>query len=123
MESIWLWAAGLVTSVGVFVHVVLGGKMFVRPFLANDIPNEHKWMAYLVWHVASVAFVFMTVGFIAAATLPGRADYAVIATAFAGFLVVTALMVCWKSGLSPRNFPAIPLFSVVTTLGLIGLLT
>ena len=36
MESIWLWAAGLVTSVGVFVHVVLGGKMFVRPFLTND---------------------------------------------------------------------------------------
>jgi len=122
MATGFFWAAGAVVAVTLFVHVVLGGRLFIRPFLENDIPDAQKWMAYYAWHSISVVFVFMAAGFIAAALVPTRTDYALIATLLAAALVVTAFFVCVRGGVSPRSFPAIPLFSFVSALGAAGLL-
>ncbi len=123
MESVWFGTAGAMTLGAFFIHVVAGGRRFVKPFLANDIPDGQKWMAYYVWHAASIAFLFVAAGFLAAATVPGHEDYALTSTLFAASLVGMGFWVCWKGGLSPKNFPAIPLFSVIALVGLVGLLT
>jgi hypothetical protein len=123
MTTLWFWSAGVLTLMIVFAHVVVGGKRFVLPFLSNDIPNEQKWTAYYAWHASTVAFVFTAAGFLGAATLPGHRDYAMASTLFSASLVVTALLVCLKARISPKIFPAIPMFSAVTILGALGLFT
>jgi len=122
MATILFWAAGAVVTATFFVHVVLGGRLFIGPFLQNDIPESQKWMAYYAWHSASVLFVFMAAGFVTAALIPERSDYALIATALAASLVATAFFVCVRGDVALSSFPAIPLFSVVTALGVAGLL-
>ena len=37
MGSSWFWASGTVSLLAVFMHVVFGGKLFVRPFLENEL--------------------------------------------------------------------------------------
>lgn len=122
MASGFFWAAGAVVAVTFFVHMVLGGRLFIRPVLESDVPESRKWMTYYTWHSVSVVFVFMAAAFVVAALNPARADYALIATGLAAALVLMAFFVCIKGGVSPRSFPAIPLFTVVTALGAAGLL-
>lgn len=122
MASAFFWAAGTVVAVTVFVHVVLGGRLFIRPVLEGDSPAAQKWMTYYAWHAVSVVFVFMAAAFVVAAVIPARNDYALIATVLAAALVITAFFVCIRGRISPKSFPAIPLFSIVTALGTAGLL-
>jgi hypothetical protein len=121
MASLCFWAAGIFALMIAFAHVVVGGRKFVRPFLAHDIPDEQKWLAYYAWHASSVAFLFVAAGFFGAAILPERTDYAIVSTLFAASLVLTGLLVCRRGGLSPKNFEAIPMFSIVALMGMLGL--
>jgi len=123
MENGGVLAAGLLALTGMLVHVFIGGKLFVRPFLKNDIPDEQKWLAYFVWHVGTLAPGFLAAGFLAAAWLPARSDYAAIAVAFAALLVVTASWVSFKGKRPLLSIPAIPIFGSVSVIGLIGLLS
>ena len=122
MSTIGFWGAALVSLLAILVHLFAGGRLFVRPFLAQDIPDNQKWMAYYMWHVTTLVGVFLVAGFATAALRPAHADYGAIATAGAAGLVLTAGFVCLKAGASPRRFPAIFLFSLVTAFGLLGLL-
>ncbi|MGP1276179.1 MAG: hypothetical protein ACQRW7_12250 [Caulobacterales bacterium] len=121
MMNGWFLAAGIVSLAGMLLHVLVGGRLFVRPLLAYDIPPEHNWLAYFVWHVGTVAPGLLSAGFLAAAFLPHRSDYAVIAATFAGLLALTALWTSVRSRRSPMAIPAFPVFSAVCLLGLGGL--
>ncbi|WP_439619741.1 hypothetical protein [Hyphomonas sp.] len=121
MAALFFWAAAGVAGLTVFIHVVLGGVKFVRPFLAVEMEPGLKWMAYLMWHLGTVSTLFIAAGFAAGALDPAHSDYAAIATAGAAGFVTVALFTAVKSGLSPRRFPVIPMFSLVTGLGLAGL--
>ena len=55
MEVWFFGAAALITVIATCVHVFLGGRQFVRPLLATDLPPDLKWMAYFMWHVATVS--------------------------------------------------------------------
>lgn len=120
MMNGWFLAAGLLSLAGMLLHVFVGGRLFVRPLLAYDIPPEHKWLAYFVWHVGTLAPGFLTAGFLAAALLPERSDYAAIAAVFAGLLALTALWTSFRARRSPIAIPAFPVFSAVCLLGLAG---
>jgi hypothetical protein len=121
MTVLFFWAAAGVAAFTVAIHVFLGGAKFVRPFLAVDIEPGLKWLAYLMWHLGTVSTVFVAAGFAAGALDPAHRDYAAIATTGAAGFVGVALFTALKSGLSLRRFPVIPMFSLVTGLGLAGL--
>ncbi|KCZ57585.1 hypothetical protein HY30_05260 [Hyphomonas chukchiensis] len=121
MTAIFFWAAAGVAMLTVLIHVFLGGAKFVRPFLAVEMDPGLKWLAYLMWHLGTVSTLFIALGFAAGAVHPEHADYAAIATAGAAGFVCVALFTAVKSGLSPLRFPVIPMFSLVTGLGLAGL--
>jgi hypothetical protein len=123
MENIWFLFAATMVCLALLVHVFVGGRLFVRALLADDIPAPQKWMAYYMWHAATFGFVFVAAGFFAAAWTTEHIDYGVIATAYSACFVALALVVCFKGKRSIRTFPAIPLFSLVTLLGLAGTLT
>jgi hypothetical protein len=74
-----------------------------------------------MWHLGTVSTVFVAAGFAAGALDPAHRDYAAIATTGAAGFVGVALFTALKSGLSLRRFPVIPMFSLVTGLGLAGL--
>jgi hypothetical protein len=121
MTALFFWAAAGVAALTVAIHVFLGGAKFVRPFLAVDMEPGLKWLAYLMWHLGTVSTVFVAAGFAAGALDPAHRDYAAIATTGAAGFVGVALFTVLKSGLSLRRFPVIPMFSLVTGLGLAGL--
>jgi hypothetical protein len=123
MQNIWFLSAGMTVCFSLIIHVVVGGKLFVRALMADDIPAPQKWMAYYMWHAATFGFVFVAAGFFAAAWKAEHLDYGVIATAYSACFVGIAIFVCIKGCLPNRSFPSIPIFSLVTCLGLIGALT
>ena len=54
--QVWFFgAASLVNALALCVHVFAGGRQFVRPLLASSLEPEIRWMAYFMWHVATVA--------------------------------------------------------------------
>lgn len=119
-----VWAFGAASAVNVlalFVHVLQGGRTFVRPLLASGLAAETKWMAYFMWHVATVAVAAtaMLFGFAAA----GNLAFGLFATGFAASIALLALGVSIKSGLGPARFPIIMLNAFVVVLGSIGLVT
>jgi Na+-transporting NADH:ubiquinone oxidoreductase subunit NqrB len=121
MAALFFWAAAGVAGLTVLIHVVLGGAKFVQPFMAVEMEPGLKWMAYLMWHLGTVSTLFILAGFAAGALGPAHSAYAALATAGAAGFVTVALFTAVKSGLSPRRFPLIPMFSLVTGLGLAGL--
>lgn len=104
------------------IHVFAGGPRVVRPLLAIDTDPQIKWLSYLMWHLGTVTTLFIAAGFVTAVIRPARLDYAWIATLGAASFVAVAVYVVIKSGLPVRRIPVIPMFSLVTLLGLLGIL-
>ena len=65
--------------------------------------------------------LFFAAGFALAACAPVYSQYAFIATLGAGSFVLIGLMTKLRSGLPIAQFPVIPMFSLVTLLGGLGL--
>ncbi|MEM7327295.1 MAG: hypothetical protein AAF437_01070 [Pseudomonadota bacterium] len=114
-------AAGLATFTAV-IHVFAGGPRIVRPLLAADLEPQIKWLSYLCWHLGTVSTLFIAAGFAASVLDPTRTDYAWIAMCGALSFVAVAILVATKSGLPLRRIPVVPMFSLVSLLGGIGLL-
>lgn len=67
MNSIWLFAASGAALVLFLVHVIAGGRAYVRPLMAQpDLPDMIRWMSYMAWHSASVgmAALCLTYGYL-----------------------------------------------------------
>ena len=72
MMQVWLFGtAAAINALAMLVHVVLGGRTFVRPLLASDLAPETTWMAYFMWHVATVSVAATAILFALAAD-PGE---------------------------------------------------
>ena len=121
MTAYFFWAAAGVCALTVFIHVVLGGAKWVRPYLAVEMEPGLKWLGYLMWHLGTVSTLFIMAGFAAGAVHAGHDDYAAIATVGAASFVAVALWTAVKSGVPVRRFPVIFMFSIVTALGVGGL--
>lgn len=121
MSVYMFWAAAIICYATVIIHIFAGGRKFVRPFLAVEMDPFLKWMGYYSWHIATIVIAVIAMGFTGAAMNLERLDYAVIATGVAFSLVALAVGVATKAKLPLLSFPIIPLFAVVTMLGLIGI--
>ena len=119
--SIFHAVAAIIVVATVGIHVFLGGARYVRPVLASDLPPPLKWLSYLSWHSGTVAMLFFAAGFAFAAWTPAYTQFALIATIGAGSFVLLGLMTKLRSGLPASQFPVIPMFSLVTLLGVLGL--
>ncbi|MEM7637920.1 MAG: hypothetical protein AAF269_02565 [Pseudomonadota bacterium] len=122
INTIFLSAAALLAALTAAIHVFAGGPRVVRPLLAIDTDPQIKWLSYLMWHLGTVTTLFIAAGFATAIILPARLDYAWIAMLGAASFVAVAVFVVIKSGLSVRRIPVIPMFSLVTLLGALGIL-
>ncbi|MEM7661279.1 MAG: hypothetical protein AAF292_03445 [Pseudomonadota bacterium] len=122
MSTICFWAASGVVAVTIVLHVVFGGIRYVRPLLASELDPFIKWLSYTMWHVGTVATITIGVGFAAAAMDPSRTDYAIAATLTAAGFVIVAAYAGIRSGLGIFSIPVVPLFGIVTALGVTGLL-
>ena len=118
MEVWFFGAAALITVIATCVHVFLGGRQFVRPLLATDLPPDLKWMAYFMWHVATVSVGATGVVFGLAAT--GHAGFGLFGVGFAAAIGLLGMGVAVKSGLGPGAFPIIFLNTLIVALGLTG---
>lgn len=122
IASYFFLAAALAVFATILVHVLIGGRLYVRPLLAADLPDPLKWMGYMTWHVGTAAFVLICAGFAAAAVSPAHTILALAATLLTGSFVLVAVGTSLRSGLPFQRFPVIPLFGVVTLLGAAGLI-
>lgn len=123
MQDTFFYAAAAVCTLAVGVHIMLGGRQFVAPLLDSELEPHTKWMAYFMWHVASLSMAATAACFALAAWFSGLVPLAAFAVLFAGSVVLLAAYVARKSGLSPLRFPIILLNSGVVTLGILGLFT
>lgn len=122
INTIFLSAAASLAALTAVIHVFAGGPRVVRPLLAIDTDPQIKWLSYLMWHIGTVTTLFIAAGFATAVIHPARLDYAWIATLGAASFVAVAFLVVIKSGLPVRRIPVIPMFSLVTLLGVLGIL-
>ena len=122
MSTICFWAAAGVVAATIILHVVYGGRRYVRPMLASELGPFLKWLSYAMWHVGTVASITLGVGFALAAMDPVRTDYAMAATLTAAGFVLVAAYAGIRSGLGLFSFPVVPLFGIVTALGAAALL-
>ena len=114
-------AAAFVVGVTFLVHVFVGGRLYIRALLASDIAPNLKWMAYMTWHVGSVAFLVIGAGFAAAAASPDLNVLALGASVLAGSFALVAMATAIKGRMPFTRFPVIPLFGLAALLGAIGL--
>jgi hypothetical protein len=123
MHDVLVWAAAVVSLGALLLHLVVGGRTFVRPFLASDVAPQLKWTAYFAWHAGTILFSIITAGFVARVVSEGFRDYAAIAAAGAIAVVVVGLMVCIRARISPVTLAPVPLFAVVSVVGVISVLS
>ena len=121
MTSTFYWAAAIGVAITIGVHLVIGGKLYVRALLAADIPDRMKWMAYMTWHIGTISFVVILAGFVSTALSPDRTEFALGATLLTSGYVATAVFAALKGKAPLKNFPVIFLFGIVSALGFAGL--
>ncbi|GAA6156918.1 MAG: hypothetical protein R8J41_00430 [Alphaproteobacteria bacterium] len=122
MNSIWLFAASGAALVLFLVHVIAGGRAYVRPLMAQpDLPDMIRWMSYMAWHSASVgmAALCLTYGYLA--IYGGPIELAVAATLYSvGSALVPLYIAIFGHGMFFR-LPAIYGFGTIAAFGALGI--
>lgn len=122
--NLWLFSAGVATLALALIHVVAGGREVHQPMLASAASGHHKLIWSVVWHAATVVMLLGGAAFIAAAFMHDRA-FVIVAFPLAVFAVMATLFIFY-SFVRFRTLHVTPhwiAFTVITGLGLAGLLT
>lgn len=121
LSSTLLAISGIVSFAGFFLHVFAGGRMFVRPLLADaHLAPEVKWLSYVSWHVTSILLLGSAVAFAYTAKHPGERALAVFATSMHAAVVALCLVVGVRLDPIMLRLPAIYLFGLIALLGAAG---
>ena len=121
--SMYLFAvAALICAFVVFAHVRMGGRIFLRPFLALEIDPFLKSMGHFSWHIGTLVLGLIALGYTAAALIEDYFGYAVISTAIALVLVLLATAIAVRAKIPVRSFPVVPVYCVVIVMGFAGIL-
>lgn len=122
MNSIWLFAASGAALVLLLVHVVAGGRAYVRPLMGmTDLPELIRWMGYMAWHSASVGMAALCATYAYLAVYGGPIELAVAATLYS---VGSALVPLYIAIFGNRIFfrlPAIYGFGAIAVFGALGI--
>jgi hypothetical protein len=122
MHGILAWAAAAVAVVALVMHLVVGGRTFVRPLLAAELPSSLRWTAYFAWHSGTILFALIAAGFVAGATTTAWGAYAALAASAAVAVAVVGLLVCARARISPLTFAPVLLFGAVAAVGVVSVL-
>jgi hypothetical protein len=101
-----------------------GGRMFVRPLLADThLVPEVKWLSYVSWHVTSILLLGSAAAFVHVAKHPGDLPLAVLVTFMQGAVAALCLVVGLRLHPIMLRLPAIYLFSLIAALGAAGIVS
>ena len=120
MDQFLVWAAAALSIGAVVAHVIVGGRTFVRPLLASELPPQQLWTAYFAWHVATLTFSLVAVGFVAGAVSADLSAAATLSTVVAIAITLIGLLICIRARLSPLTFAPVLVYSVVAVFGVLS---
>ncbi len=115
--------AGVLAFAVCLIHLILGGREIVRPFLAADqLPTGLRYTMYFCWHLVSLSLAGMAAAFLMAARPGGPASLAAFATVGAASFALLNFAMNARLRLSFAQHPQGFLFVPVATFGAAGLL-
>ncbi len=121
MNTPLLVAGGLALAV-CLLHLILGGRDIVRPFLAVDhVPSVPRYTMYFCWHLVTLSLAGMAAAFLVAARPGGSASLAGFATVGAASFAVLNFAMNARLRLSFAQHPQGFLFLPVAAFGAVGL--
>lgn len=117
-----LITAGVLAFAVCLIHLILGGRDIVRPFLASKhLPPGLRYTMYFCWHLVSLSLAGMAAAFLVAARPGGPTSLAAFATVgAAGFALLNFAMNA-RLRLSFAQHPQGFLFVPVAAFGAAGL--
>jgi hypothetical protein len=114
-------AAAVASGATLAAHVILGGRLFVRPLLASTLRSPVKYTLYYCWHLVSAALLVMGAAFAFAALAPEARAAAHFGLALAALFLATNVAQNLAMRLSFALHPQGAFFLIVTALGAAGL--
>lgn len=122
MNSLWLFAASGAALLLFLVHVIAGGRAYVRPLMTlHELPELIRWMGYMAWHSASVGMLALCAAFAYLGIYDGPIELAVAATLYS---IGSALVPLYIAIFGNRIFfrlPAIYGFGAIAAFGALGI--
>lgn len=104
------------------IHVILGGREIVQPFLAaGNLPRTSKWTLYMCWHFVTITLAGMAVAYLVSAMPGGNPLPAIFATGASALYAITNFGMNVALGLKHTSHPQWTLFAPLTALGAAGL--
>lgn len=114
--------AGVLALAVCLMHLIIGGRDIVRPFLAADhLPPVPRYTMYFCWHLVTLSLAGMAAAFLVAARSGGAESLAVFATAGAVSFALLNFAMNARLRLSFAQHPQGFLFVPVAAFGAAGL--
>lgn len=114
--------AGIAALAVLATHVIVGGRLFVRPLLASEgLHRVTRLTLYYCWHLTTLLIAAIVVLYLYAAAVPERTMPAVVATALAAGASLLSLLIVALHRQRPWHMPQWLFFAIVTALGVVGL--
>lgn len=118
-----LLAAGILSLLTCFVHVIGGGKEFHQPMRASALPAPERALWSIVWHQITALLALNGAALIVAAYRPDHApEIAALPLALSAAFAVLFLFYSHRRLGSVRALPQWMAFVAITGLGLAGLM-
>lgn len=120
--NLFLNLAGIAAFGVCLIHLILGGREIVRPFLAVEkMPGIARYTMYYCWHLVTITLAGMALAFMLAAQPGGSRALALFATVGAASFAMLNFGMNLRLGLSFVRHPQGFLFLPVAALGIAGL--
>ncbi len=120
MTDPFFGAAGTLTAIWLLVHLFIGGREIVRPFIRDSaLTPTARDTLYQCWHFTTAAIACMAAFFLLASVSDERV-FATCATLLAGSYFLSGVGLVTSLGESHARLPQGWLFLPVTALGIAG---
>ncbi len=120
MNKGFVFAALVLATAMVAIHVVVGGKLIARPLLASDLEPLPRMTLYLCWHGITIVLAGMALGFADGLFWRKSRDAVIVSTALALVFFVLGWGYIAAFGLSPMQLPQWIAFGPMVLCGWLG---
>lgn len=121
--STFYWINAVLCLFALLAHELVGAPMVLSPLLESGLSAEVIWLHNFSWHVGSVAVMGMIAMYIFAARKAEDLTMACIATAMSYCLATLGIGLALFGNVVMWGTPAPYIWSVVSILGTIGIIT
>jgi hypothetical protein len=120
--NVFFLLAGSAALAVLATHVIVGGRLFVRPLLASkQLHRVTRLTLYYCWHLTTLLIAAIAALYLYAAATPEGPMPAVIATALAAGASALSLLIVVRHRQRPWHMPQWLFFAIVAALGVVGL--